>query len=106
MTYEAEQVCIITVPEIQEATSGIAPSLHHENAVWIHNDSGTSPRLFLVDTSGEAVLAILNVNVADALDWEDMCSLSLMVSDGYSRATLVTTLIGEAKELDFLSCCY
>jgi hypothetical protein len=72
---EAEQVCIITVPEIQEA-SGIARSLHHENAVWIHNDSGDAPRLFLIDTSGKA-LAGLNVNVRDALDWEDMCSFEL-----------------------------
>lgn len=69
---EAEKVCVVTDPELTEA-SGIAISRQHTNAVWIHNDSGDTARLFLVGLDGRTK-AIFTVNGVEPMDWEDMCS--------------------------------
>ena len=71
----ALQVCIVQDPLITEA-SGIAASRTMKNAVWMHNDSGDKPRIFLVDLDG-TTRAIVNVNNVTATDWEDMCSFEL-----------------------------
>ena len=69
------QLCVVQDPQIQEA-SGIAASRTTENAVWMHNDSGDTPRLFLVDLNG-TTRAIVHVTGVKATDWEDMCSFEL-----------------------------
>ncbi len=56
-----------------DESSGIAISRTHDDAVWLHNDSGDKPRLFLVGVDGNT-RAVVNVEDADAVDWEDMCS--------------------------------
>lgn len=68
----AEQVCVVQDPRINEA-SGIASSYLTPDAVWMHNDSGDEPRLFLVGRDG-STLAVLNIPQEKPLDWEDMCS--------------------------------
>jgi hypothetical protein len=43
-------------PPIDEM-SGIVKSLQFDNVWWVHNDSGDSPRLFAIDSTGAAHLA-------------------------------------------------
>lgn len=69
---EPAQVCIVSDNEISEA-SGIAASLRQKDAIWLHNDSGDSARLFLVGLDGKT-RAVVSLNVERPLDWEDMCS--------------------------------
>lgn len=53
--------------------SGIDFSIRYEDALWMHNDSGEPPVLFLVGTDGKT-LAECSVFRAANLDWEDICS--------------------------------
>jgi len=70
-----EMVCRIQDPALLES-SGIAISRHRPDAVWIHNDSGDSARLFLVGLDGRT-LAIATVRNTEPLDWEDLCSFEM-----------------------------
>ncbi len=72
---DAEKVCLIHDPALLES-SGIAISRHHPNAVWIHNDSGDTARLFLVGLDGRT-LAIATVSETQPFDWEDLCSFEM-----------------------------
>ena len=72
---DAEQVATIDDVRINES-SGIALSRRTDNALWLHNDSGDEPRLFLVGLDG-STKCILDVKKADAVDWEDMCSFTV-----------------------------
>lgn len=67
-----ESVCVISDPEIDEA-SGLAVSRSHPGMFWVHNDSGDSARLFLVDRHGRT-RAVVELSVPKPTDWEDMCS--------------------------------
>ncbi|MEQ9410892.1 MAG: hypothetical protein RIK87_24480 [Fuerstiella sp.] len=70
----AEPVRVTTIRDSQIGeSSGLAGSYTHPNAIWIHNDSGDQPRLFLVNLSGET-RAVVHLDGAQAVDWEDMCS--------------------------------
>lgn len=69
------ELCIVRDPQILES-SGIAICRTVKNAVWMHNDSGDVPRLFLVGFDG-ATKAIVNVDGVKAMDWEDMCSFEM-----------------------------
>lgn len=51
--------------------SGLAASRRYPGFLWAHNDSGDSARLFLINSAGKTV-AVVNLNGAKALDWEDM----------------------------------
>ena len=70
-----KEVCVVGDPLIREA-SGVAVSRTTKDAVWMHNDSGDVPRLFLVGLNG-TTLGIVNVKGVTAMDWEDMCSFEL-----------------------------
>lgn len=72
---EPEQVCIVDDDQISEA-SGIAASRHLKDAVWLHNDSGDSARLFLVGLDGKT-RAVVTLNIERPVDWEDMCSFEV-----------------------------
>ena len=69
---EPEQICVVEDTQISEA-SGIAVSRRQKDAIWLHNDSGDSARLFLVGLDGKT-RAIVTLNVERPIDWEDMCS--------------------------------
>lgn len=71
----SEQVAVVTDTEISES-SGLAVSRRYPDAVWLHNDSGDSPRLFLVGRDGRTRTEVA-VRKAKALDWEDMCSFEV-----------------------------
>jgi hypothetical protein len=60
---------------INEA-SGVAVSRATKNAVWMHNDSGDKPRLFLTGLDG-TTKSELELKGVSATDWEDMCSFQL-----------------------------
>ncbi|MFO0757810.1 MAG: hypothetical protein U0359_15045 [Byssovorax sp.] len=57
-------------PAIDEA-SGLAASALYPGVLYVHNDSGDTPRFFAIDHQG-AHLGTYNVRPALALDWEDM----------------------------------
>jgi hypothetical protein len=67
-----ESVCVIRDWAISEA-SGMACSLHQPECLWVHNDSGDEPRLFLVNRDG-TTRGILTLTSVQATDWEDMCA--------------------------------
>lgn len=56
--------------------SGIAISRTTKNAMWMHNDSGDSPRLFLTGLNGD-IKSQVTLKGIKALDWEDVCSFTL-----------------------------
>ncbi len=60
----------IVSAEIDEA-SGLAASLSFPNVLYVHNDSGDSPRFFATDLDGTD-LGSFAVGGASATDWEDM----------------------------------
>ncbi len=98
---EAVEVCTVEDPELNEA-SGLAMSLQHKDAVWIHNDSGDTARLFLVGLDGKT-RAVVHLNQHKPLDWEDMCSLEidgqawLLIGDiGDNSRTRGTTAVSAA----------
>lgn len=69
---EPERLAIVQDQQIDES-SGLAVSDANPGMLWVHNDSGDKPRLFLVDREGQT-RCILKVDGAEAVDWEDMCS--------------------------------
>jgi len=56
--------------EINEA-SGLVSSNINENALWVHNDSGNQPLLFLLDT-GANIKQRYFLEGVENRDWEDM----------------------------------
>ncbi len=60
----------ITNLSINEA-SGLAASHKNPQGLWVHNDSGSEPLLFLLNTQGET-LATFYVAGATNRDWEDI----------------------------------
>lgn len=83
-----ETLAVINDPKINES-SGLAISRNHPRCVWIHNDSGDKPILYLVGYDGETK-AVVKVTQAEAFDWEDMCSFEV---DG--QAWLLVADIGD-----------
>ncbi len=57
-------------PFIREA-SGMACSHRHPNLLWVHNDSGDSARLFLIDTLARTHMVVW-LKGARNRDWEDI----------------------------------
>jgi len=51
--------------------SGLAVSRNNTNVLWVHNDSGDSPRIYALSSQGK-LLATCNLVGASAIDWEDM----------------------------------
>lgn len=54
-----------------DEASGVAASRTHPDVFYLHNDSGDSARLFVIDGHG-GDLGVLEVAGADAVDWEDV----------------------------------
>lgn len=52
-------------------TSGLAASRVHANVLYAHNDSGDTPRLFMLGTDGSAKNTV-EITGAAAVDWEDV----------------------------------
>lgn len=73
---DAEQVCVVSDSRITES-SGLAFSHRAPDAVWIHNDSGDTARLFLVGLDGTTRGVFKLADTPMPLDWEDMCSFTV-----------------------------
>lgn len=56
--------------DMREA-SGLVASLRHPGHYWLHNDSGNDPVLFLIDSTGAAVMR-LRIDAVRNRDWEDI----------------------------------
>lgn len=69
-TYEAHKLCDLNNKEIDEC-SGLAASRRYPGYLWVHNDSGDSARLFLINLAGQTV-AQVNLEGAENKDWEDI----------------------------------
>lgn len=85
---EPHQVGTIDSDMISES-SGLAISHANPGNIWVHNDSGDKPQLYLVDLKGK-LKATVKLDGADAVDWEDMCSF---VIDG--QAWLLIADVGD-----------
>lgn len=59
------------LPDTLAESSGVAASRTHPGVYWTHNDSGSEPALFAIDSAG-AVLARVWVEGAENVDWEDV----------------------------------
>jgi hypothetical protein len=57
-------------------TSGMGMSYKTDNAIWVHNDSGDGPNIYLVDTEGNLLNRGL-VQGVSAADWEDLSTFEL-----------------------------
>lgn len=68
------QPSIVVRDERINESSGMALSFRHAGCLWLHNDSGDGPRLFLVNADDGATRGILTLAGASAVDWEDMSS--------------------------------
>ena len=76
-------------PEPISECSGMIQSRHKPGHLWVHNDSGDQPRIFLIDTTGQlarSYLAIndgVAINGATNIDWEDISYLgkNLVIGD-------------------------
>lgn len=60
-----------TLPTVLREASGVAVSRRHPGILWMHNDSGSKPYLFAVDSTGHSH-ARIRVNGARNRDWEDI----------------------------------
>jgi hypothetical protein len=70
-----QELARIKDTEINEI-SGVASSYTTPGTFWVHNDSGDSPRIFLLDQAGNT-LTQGTVAGASANDWEDIASFQL-----------------------------
>src|SRR5690606_1939925 len=52
-------------------SSGVAASRAYPGVYWTHNDSGSEPVIFAIDSTG-AILARVRVEGATNVDWEDV----------------------------------
>lgn len=84
----------VTDQSINEC-SGIVVSRKNPGGFWMHNDSGDSPRLFLVDSLGQTRLR-LHLTGAEAIDWED---LAIGQWDGHPTL-IVGDIGGNARQRD------
>ena len=61
----------LPVEQIPEA-SGLAPSHVNEGLLWTHNDSGDTPRIFLIDPKTGEIVSTVTLQGVDNRDWEDI----------------------------------
>jgi hypothetical protein len=68
---ESPETEVVEAAPVVEA-SGIAVSRTTDGALWVHNDSGDSARVFALDLADGRKLATFRLDGAEATDWEDM----------------------------------
>ncbi len=68
--FETTPVSVLIPNSIAEA-SGIAASKVNEDCLWVHEDSGTPPRILLLKKDGSLLKSVF-VNGVTNIDWEDM----------------------------------
>lgn len=70
---ESETLRLLGVLQSRELreVSGLALSQRHPDCLWMHNDSGAEPELFLVSQKGQTIARFLLEGAAN-VDWEDI----------------------------------
>jgi hypothetical protein len=89
-TYQPERGTLVAMiqDEAINECSGLVRSIQNQDCFWTHNDSGDTPRLFLVGKDGNT-RARLHVTGARAIDWEDIA-----IGTVYGKPMLVVGDIG------------
>ena len=87
------EVCRFTDPRLTEV-SGMAPSLIHDDVLWVHNDSSDDARLYGIDTDSCDTVAEVTLRGVEARDFEAMASSR----DSKGRAVLWVGDIGDNRD--------
>jgi hypothetical protein len=87
--FETYQAGSLSTSMIHEA-SGIAPSYKYPDLYWVHNDSGDSAKIYLIDTAA-SVKATLVLTGCTNRDWEDISTFQ----DGEGRSFILIGDIGD-----------
>lgn len=66
----AEQVGLVSSKELREI-SGLVCSDAYSNCLWVHNDKGNDPYLYLLNSAGE-IITTLTIGNLELRDWEDI----------------------------------
>jgi hypothetical protein len=61
----------LALPDDVRESSGVAASRTHPGIYWTHNDSGWSPHVFAIDSTGQVVGRVRVAGVTNR-DWEDI----------------------------------
>jgi hypothetical protein len=103
-------VAIASLPTALNEASGAAFSRAHPDLIWTHNDSGTEPYLYAVDTLGAMVHRVAVDEPADPeniRDWEDIATAAcadgscIYIADiGDNAATRTVARIVRLREPD------
>jgi hypothetical protein len=106
-TAGSQEVGRLTAPEISES-SGICLSARYPGRWWTHNDNGSFPGLFLLESSGELV-AWIDIKDAPFTDWEavtrvDVDGRSLIaigdIGDNQARRDHCRIVVIEEPDID------
>jgi hypothetical protein len=65
-----EKIALLDNKKIEEA-SGLVASISNKGMLWVHNDSGNPPEIFLIDRQ-TTVHMMCRLKNADNRDWEDI----------------------------------
>ncbi len=60
----------VTDPRLEEV-SGMVVSRENPDHLWVHNDSGDEPKLYLIDLEAQIKMTVTLEGI-EAIDWEDM----------------------------------
>lgn len=91
----AQPAALGTLPAGLDEVSGICAS-REPGILWMHNDSGSMPRIYAVDVASGTLLATVTIPVDVWLDWEDM-SAGPCGGDGAGRCLYIGD-IGDNSE--------
>ena len=69
--FSAPQDGGLVANDLLDEVSGLVASRKNPDALWVHNDSGHPPELYLISTAGN-LLAIYRLADAVNFDWEDI----------------------------------
>jgi hypothetical protein len=94
---ESKEIAVLKDQEINES-SGLILSQRNADCFWTHNDSGDSPRLFLIHRDGRTI-ARVKVDGATAIDWED---ISMATING-SPKLIVGDIGGNAQKREHVT---
>lgn len=94
---ESKELAVLKDREINES-SGLILSQRNLDCFWTHNDSGDSPRLFLIHRDGRTI-ARVKIEGAVAIDWEDIT----MATINSSPLIIVGDIGGNAQKRDHVT---
>jgi hypothetical protein len=94
---EFKEIAVLKDREINES-SGLVLSQRNKDCFWTHNDSGDTPRLFLIHRDGRTI-ARVRIEGATAIDWEDIA----MATINDSPILIVGDIGGNARKREHVT---